>query len=62
MIAVGVAVGSKVIGLSMGIYNQGLGPAEKLREVIVLADILFGSVTAALAFDGLVRKAGIGRG
>ena len=49
--AIGVAVGLLVVGLSMAVYNENLSKAEKLRDVTVQADILSGSVSAALAFD-----------
>lgn len=50
-IAVAAAAGLLVIGLSMAIYNEQLGKTEKLHDVTVQANILAGSVTAALAFD-----------
>jgi len=50
-VTVGAAVSLLVMGLSMAVYNEGLGRAEKLREVTVQADILARSVTASLAFD-----------
>ncbi|HEY2661558.1 MAG TPA: HWE histidine kinase domain-containing protein [Caulobacteraceae bacterium] len=50
-VAIGVAVSLLLVGLSMAIYNENLGKAEKLREVTVQADILSAGVTAALAFD-----------
>lgn len=50
-IAIAAAAGLLVIGLSMAIYNEQLGKTEKLHEVTVQANILAGSVTAALAFD-----------
>lgn len=49
--AVGLAVGLLVVGLSMAVYNETLSRTEKLRDVTVQADILSGSVAAALAFD-----------
>jgi len=49
--AVAAAVGLLVVGLSMAMFNENLSRSEKLRDVTVQADILSGSVTAALAFD-----------
>src|SRR5579863_1647534 len=49
--AVVVAVGLLAVGLSMAIYNENQARIEKLKEVTVQADILSGSVSAALAFD-----------
>ena len=51
VIAIGLAVALLLIGLSMAVFNENLGKAEKLRDVTVQADILSASVTAALAFD-----------
>jgi PAS domain S-box-containing protein len=51
IIATLVAVSLVVVGLSMAIYNENVGKAEKLRDVTVQANILAGSVSAALAFD-----------
>ena len=49
--AIVIAVGLVLAGLAMAIYNENLGKAEKLRDVTVQADILAGSLSAALAFD-----------
>jgi PAS domain S-box-containing protein len=51
VVAVVVAVGLLAAGLSLAAYNEDLGRVEKLRDVTVQADILSGSVAAALAFD-----------
>jgi PAS domain S-box-containing protein len=51
VVAIGMAVGLLLIGLSMAVYNEDQSKVEKLREVTVQANILSGSVTAALAFD-----------
>ncbi len=51
VIAIGLAVALLLIGLSMALYNENLGKVEKLRDITVQANILSGSVTAALAFD-----------
>ena len=51
VVAIGVAVALLLAGLSMAVYNENLAKAEKLRDVTVQADILSGSVAAALAFD-----------
>jgi PAS domain S-box-containing protein len=45
------AAGLLLVGLSMAVYNEHLGKTEKLHDVTVQANILAGSVTAALAFD-----------
>jgi PAS domain S-box-containing protein len=49
--AIGVAVAMILAGLALALYNEGQTRAEKQRDVIVQADILAASVTAALAFD-----------
>src|SRR5580692_7428160 len=51
VVAIGVAVAVLLTGISLAIFNENLGKAEKLRDVTVQADILSGSVAAALAFD-----------
>jgi len=51
ILAVIAAIGLVVVGLSLAFFNEGQNRAEKLKETIVQADILSGSVTAALSFD-----------
>ncbi len=48
---IAVAVGLLLAGLSMGLYNEHVASAQKLRAVTVQAEILSGSVAAALSFD-----------
>jgi len=50
-IVVLIAVGLLLAGLSMALYNEHLASGQKLRAVTVQAEILSGSVAAALAFD-----------
>ncbi|WP_332770202.1 sensor histidine kinase [Phenylobacterium sp.] len=50
-LVIALAVGLVVVGLSMAVYNERVAGDQKLRAVTVQADILSGSVTAALAFD-----------
>lgn len=50
-LAVAVAVAVLLAGMSMAIVNEHQVKAQKLREVGVQAEILAGSVAAALAFD-----------
>jgi PAS domain S-box-containing protein len=51
IVAVGMAVALLIVGLSMAVYNENQSKSEKIRDVTVQANILAGSVTAALAFD-----------
>ncbi len=46
-----VAIGLILAGLSLALYNEQMGAAQKHRAVTVQAQILSGSVAAALAFD-----------
>ncbi len=50
-VAVVVAVGLLVIGVALALFNESQTNAQKLKEAVVQADILSGSVTAALSFD-----------
>lgn len=45
------AVGLILAGLSLALYNERQGAAQKQRAVMVQAQILSGSIAAALAFD-----------
>lgn len=49
--AVAMAVGLILAGLGMAAYNEKLGGAQKQHAVTVQAQILSGSIAAALAFD-----------
>lgn len=49
--AVVAAIGLLVIGVVLALFNENQVQAQKLREDVVQADILAGSVTAALSFD-----------
>lgn len=46
-----VAVGLLVVGLAMALFNEDLARTQMVREATVQANILSGSVAAALAFD-----------
>ncbi|MDQ0466762.1 PAS domain S-box-containing protein [Caulobacter ginsengisoli] len=50
-LVIAMAVGLLLAGLSMAIYNEYLTSGQKLRALTVQAEILSGSVSAALAFD-----------
>ena len=50
-VAIAIAAGLLLAGLSIAAYNEHLAAAQRLREVTVQADILSGSVAGALAFD-----------
>ncbi len=52
-LVIALAVGLVLAGLSMAVYNEHVAGGQKLRAVTVQADILSGSVTAALAFDDI---------
>ncbi|MDP3853060.1 sensor histidine kinase [Phenylobacterium sp.] len=50
-IVIALAISLVLAGLSMAVYNEHLAGGQKLRAVTVQAEILSGSVAAALAFD-----------
>jgi signal transduction histidine kinase len=50
-LALGLAIALVLAGLALAVYTERQGREQKVREVAVQADILAGSVAAALAFD-----------
>lgn len=51
IVAILAAVGLMVIGVGLALFNESQIRQQKLNEAVVQADILAGSVTAALSFD-----------
>jgi two-component sensor histidine kinase len=51
IIAILAAIGLVVVGVGLALFNESQIRQQKLREATVQADILAGSVTAALSFD-----------
>jgi two-component sensor histidine kinase len=51
MVAIMAAVGLMIVGVGLALFNESQIRQQKLNEAVVQADILAGSVTAALSFD-----------